>query len=256
MIMSSYLKSEIYRLVHSKGTYIFIACCTAVVVLLEVLLAVFPTQYTTTKYAFSSMFSNLGVVMMLCLSIVSVVFAEESKNHTLKNAVAYGISRSDIFFGRLMAELLLAIISFVIVIGAYIAGGYMLLANSGQIYLTELITGMAGAIPILILCVVFTHALYYIVDNEITLSVIWFVIIFAIPKIIGLLGMKVEAAAAIAKWMPWFIITDVGSDTETGAFIIGWLTQDGMMRCLLVGIIGSIVFYIIGLAALNKKEIK
>ena len=256
MIMNNYLKSELYRIIHSRGIYMFVGLCTAAVLFLEVMLAIFPTQYTTTEFAFSSMFSNVQLIMMLCVALVSVVFAEEFKNHTLKNSVAYGLSRSEIFFGRLFTELFVALIAFTIVIGAYIAGGYLLLADSGSMYLNELITGMTGAVPILILCVVFTHSLYYIIDKETTIAVVWAIVIAVIPKVIALLVTKVKIAAAIADWMPWYIISDVSFNQKTGAYTLGWLTNEGLMRCILVGIIGSVICYIIGLMAFKRKEIK
>ena len=254
--MSNYLRSEIYRVFHTKETYFLIAGLAASSVFIEVLMAVFVTKSLGTKDAFYGIFDGMKLLCFLCIIIASVVFAVESKNHSLKYAVAYGTARGEIFLGRLITELIVASICFVASLAAYIVGAYLMLSDSGSAYTIQLIKGTFAATPIFIVCMVFTHSLYYFIDNELTLSIVWTIVIAVIPKILSALGSKVDMAGVIADYMPWYALSNITVDKKTGDYILGWLTNEGIIKCLLVGIIGSVVCYIIGLMVFRRKEIK
>lgn len=254
--MSNYLNSEIYRVTHSKETYFLVAGYGVAAVLVDVLLLIFSAQDVTTQYLFSSMIDCIKLICFLCITVSSVVFAGESKIHTLKNTVAYGISKGEIFFGRLITELLVAFSCFVSGLGAYIACGYIMFTHSNSLYTIQLIKGMIGAVPIFVLFVVLAHTLYFIIDNESIIMIIWFVIIGRIPIISLLLESKIELVEKIADYIPWFILSDYSVNRKTGEYILGWTTNEGIIKCLLVGIIGSVVCYIIGLMVFKRKEIK
>lgn len=105
--MLNYFRSEIYRNLHSKGNYMFILGVMLFVVFLNVILWMFGNldstfPYNNTKYAFSSLYANMKIPMVLCVCVVNLIFGQEYKNHTLKNTISFGISRNAIYLSKFL----------------------------------------------------------------------------------------------------------------------------------------------------------
>ena len=163
--MLSYLKSEFYRLYHNKGCYLFIAICSLLLVSSNIVLAAvkateatFP--YANTYFAFSCFYSNLIIVFFLCISVAASVFGNEHSNHTMKNSISYGISRGNIYFGKLIIEVVFALISFAIITGIDILTAYLLLENSGIEHLYLLLKVCLLVMPLLLCAIAVTNCFF------------------------------------------------------------------------------------------------
>lgn len=259
--MFNYIKSEFYRNIHTKGNYIFLFGCMAFVIFLNVALGMFANSqvnfpYGNTKFSFSSFYTAMNVVMMVCLSLVSLIYGQEFKNHTLKNSISYGISRSQIYFGKFLTEVVISIINLVLISAAYIISAYIILDNSGIVYLNDLIRSLVACVPLFLVSVMVAHCLYFIFDSEVAVGVSWVIIIAVIPKILSMVGRKIDILGKVASWMPWNIAGWSTYDEANKRMIMSWSTQEGFVKCFIVGIIGTIIFYIVGLVLFKKREIK
>lgn len=95
--MSSYIKSEFYRLMHNKKAYIFIAICSLLLISVNVLLRVVkhfePTfPYGNTSFSLGTFMSSGFYIFVLCITVVSIAFGDEYSNHTMKNSVSFGLT--------------------------------------------------------------------------------------------------------------------------------------------------------------------
>lgn len=259
--MLNYVKSEFYRNIHSKGNYILLFGSMAFVIFINVALGMFANGHTNfpygnTRFSFSSFYASMGIIMIICLPLVSLVYGQEFKNHTLKNSISYGISRSQIYFGKFLMEVVISIINLILISAAYIISAYIMLENSGVIYLNDLIRAIVACVPLFLVSVIVAHCLYFIVENETTVVVYWAIIMIVIPKLLSMAGRKIEVLGKIASYMPFNIMGAYSYDESTKRMIMNWSTQEEFIKCFVVGIIGVLVFYTLGLLLFNKREIK
>ena len=259
--MLNYFRSEIYRNLHSKGNYMFILGVMLFVVFLNVILWMFGNldstfPYNNTKYAFSSLYANMKIPMVLCVCVVNLIFGQEYKNHTLKNTISFGISRNAIYLSKFLISLVYALIVGVFVSSAFIISAYILLENSGIEYLTILIKAMIASIPLLLVALTIANCFYFITDKEINAIGYWVAIIVIIPSLLLMAGRRSEICKVIANYMPLNLISDISFNEETNKLVLGFITQGGIIKSIIVGIIFCLIFYFLGLEMFKRREIK
>lgn len=257
--MLNYIKSELYRIRTSKGTYVMFILFSVLVVLFNLMIygfkmadSTFP--YATTKFSLGTLADSLQMLILICLVIASVVFAGEFKNNTIKNIVSFGISKTQMYIGKYIVTLLFAFILMPVVAFMYALSAYLLLDNSGSQYLILFIKSLVINLPIFISCITLGMALFFAVQNEVTGYWIWGTIIVIVPMVLALIGMKVDLLADIAKWLPWNLVAS-GEMTDTG-YVYEWGTYSGAVKSIISGVGFSIVFFIIGITTFRKTEIK
>ena len=81
-------------------------------------------------------------------------------------------------------------------------------------------------------------------------------VISLIPMTVRMLGYKIPICARIAEWMPWnFMSTQVKvmfSDPQMEAL---WMHPQGFLKCIIVGVIGIVLFGAAGIIGFRKKDI-
>lgn len=257
--MLNYIKSELYRIRTSRGTYVMFILFSVLVVLFNVMIYGFKVAdntfpYGTTKFSLGMLSDSIQMLIIICLVIASVVFAGEFKNNTIKNVISFGISKTKMYIGKYIVTLLFAFILMPVIALVYALSAYLLLDNSGSQYLVAFIKAIVINIPIYISCITLGMALFFAVQNEVTGYWIWVTIIIIVPIVLALIGMKVDLLTDIANWLPWRLVTAVDM-TDTG-FIYKWATFSGAVKSIVSGLGFSILFFIIGITSFRKTEIK
>ena len=256
--MTNYIRSEIYRNIHSKGIYIFTIVCSSLVLLCEVIMRSFHVMhYEGLKMIYNNMIDGgFAVVFSFCPLFFSITFGDEAKNHTLKNSVAYGISRKEIYFAKLFTSVFFGTISYIIIIAILIIGSYILpFDKSNMLYLKQLILSFIYVMPLLILLISFCNCLYFIFHREGVIVSIWTIAI-AVPALMGNHAKQDNFLKAVLNYSPINMIIDTCFNKEKGMYILKLCTDEGLRRCLIVSAVGIVVSYAIGLIVFNKKEIK
>lgn len=259
--MTNYIKSEFYRNINNKGNYLFLFGSIGFVIFINVALGIFAKgqvnfPYGNTKYSLSSFYTYMGLLMLISVFLVSLVFGQEFKNSTLKNSIAFGISRSEIYFGKYLVEVVICTINLVLISSAYVLAAYMILEDSGIIYLKDFLQAIIACFPLLLVSVTAANCFYFMFDNESMAVTIWSIVIVFIPLLISMAGRKINILGKIANWLPWNMVGNARFDSSSKRMIMLWNSQEGFIRCFIVGIIGILIFYILGLVMFNKKEIK
>ena len=136
--MFNIIRSELYKTRHRKYPYILIGILSAFIL------------FFVTVTAFQNRVNNanigLGDVLLACVPLLSMgvymtilivdaVFSDEYKNQTMKNTVAFGISRTSLFFGKLIAELIVAVISLIVLLAVLILSTLILMGPGDQMVL-------------------------------------------------------------------------------------------------------------------------
>ncbi len=259
--MSSYIKSEFYRIFHYKWTYLFIAICSALLVSSNVLLAVLrysdaSFSYGNTAFAFANFISNVVFVFILCISVASMIFGNEHTNHTMKNSVSYGITRGKIYFSKLIIEIVYALIAFVIITGFFIASAYLLLEHSHENEIMELLKMFAASLPLLLFALATTNCFIFIIEGTGASIAAITGLLIALPLVSNFLGMKFEIFRRLAKVLPWNMISSIGIEMKPYSIVLPWAGNAGYYNCWLAGILQMIIIIIIGYLVFRKREIK
>lgn len=258
--MSNYVKSEFYRVLHYKWTYLFIGICSFLLLSSNVVLAVvkytdssFP--YANTYFSFSNLYSNIIIVYILCIMVSNMIYGNENNNHTMKNSVSYGISRGTIYFGKLLVEIVYAMIAFIIIAGVHVISGYLLLENSGPIELELIIRTYFACLPFLIFALATMNCFAFIMESSGAIAASCGLLI-AFPSICNLLGMRFLLFNQLAKILPWNLINNIEFDYAKHVLHLYWEAEAGYYYYWLIGIIQMVLIAMVGYVLFRKKEIK
>lgn len=259
--MGNYLKSEFYRLIHYKWTYLFIAICSVLLLSSNIVLAVVKStdshfQYATTKFSFSNAYSNYLMVFILCIMVAIMIFGNEHSNNTMKNSITYGIPRGTIYLGKFIVQLIYAIIAFEVIIGVHVISAYLLLENSGPKEFELLIRTSLACLPFLIFGLATTNTFAFILESTGSAVAASCGIMLAFPLICNLLGMRFLVFEKLAGFLPMNILNSIEFDQTQRALKMYWDTTAGFWNCWLFGIIQTVLIVGIGYFLFRKKEIK
>lgn len=258
--MMNYIKSEWYRMTHSKEIYMFTGILAGTALLFNTLLFVMAQieegfRYATVSFSLSMFVCSLSVLFYSSLALVGMFCGQEKKNSLLKNVVAYGISREEIFIGKCIVFTLISICSMFIILFVYI-GSAVLLLEQGPIE-NVVVISLRGVTSMLLAAVayeVLVIVLYIIFEKEIVSCIMWYVIMALVPELCILLGMKYEFFGKLASWMPCGLLRkEVTITLSTWKCV--WETSQGFVRCLITGGVWLILFLVWGLLVCKKQEV-
>ena len=265
--MANYMKSEFYRILHEKTIYLLTFVIMGLAVFVNVVLYLFSTltpqfRYGTVRFVFGLLITDMQFFYIGALLVVMFLSSDEYKNGVLKNAVAGGIGRTQIFLGKCIVYGLTAAGSAAVILAGFIVSAQILLGGNSatpldSVYpLQMMLTGTVANLPFTLASVVLTVTLCQFFQKESQVSILWLTVISLIPMTVRMLGYKIPICARIAEWMPWnFMITQVKvmfSDPQMEAL---WMHPQGFLKCIIVGVIGIVLFGAAGIIGFRKKDI-
>ncbi len=121
--MLNYISGELYKTFRRKYTKISLAVIALLCIAGNALIRM--TLSIAGKMNFAYPF-YLGIMLMpMCFAIltlvVDAVFSDEYKYGTLKNPISFGISRGEMYFGKLIVEIVLMLVAIALVLVVYTA---------------------------------------------------------------------------------------------------------------------------------------
>ena len=130
--MLNYMKSEWYRIVHGKELYLITGILSAVVLAANVILYAmtfvedaFP--YASVRFSLSNLLYMMTMLFALGGVLVAVLYADDRKNGTMKNAIVHGCSRTSLFIGKSLISVAAGLICMAAVLVVYIGSAALLL---------------------------------------------------------------------------------------------------------------------------------
>lgn len=266
--MLNYIKSECYRTLHSRSTYVMTGILVILPILFHVILYVtgaataaeadFP--YDNTSFSFSFLVSSPMVFAYAGLIVAGTLYEDERKNGNLKNTVAFGISREKIFVGKCVTAVLLASVLMAVTLCAYIVSAWLLLEHTGPTTLQILLTEIPAVYGIAVAYMILGIVLLSYFQNQIIATALWMATIQVIPGILLLAGMFL-----LGRWNIGFLwefaqllpanLFQYGIDVNRSHCEVLWQTSQGMTTCIAVGAVGIVISLLLGLGMLRKKEV-
>ncbi len=171
----------------------------------------------------------------------------------MKNTVAFGISRTSLFFGKLIAELIVAVISLIVLLAVLILSTLILMGPGDQMVLQ-------AALPIffqrVVLCLpLFVGALcvanflsFTIKSNGVCISVFFIMFTLGAQFCSWLAQLLGPVFLTIRSWLLMPQFDSIVKNTIVFGDVLG--------KCLIVGLGYAIVATVVGLALFQRREIK
>ncbi len=259
--MINYIKSELYKVTHTKDTYLWTGIMAALGILFNVVLAVsnngikgFPCG--SVRFSVSFLVENVLIFLYGGVLIASLICNGENKNGAWKNIVAYGIPREIALVGKCIAGVVTAICCMMVVVASFFISAVLLLEGE-WIWLAKVLAREIGAI--LFICIgaeVLGIVLMQMIKNEYIVAMIWILIIGGLPRVVFLLGvgLDIDILNVISEWMPTNFL-QIEVTMNRSEYYALWDTARGLAKCLIAGI-GSIAIYLgAGLLAVRRREV-
>lgn len=255
--MMSYIRAELYKVIHRKYTWITLG----VTLLLETLLAA-GWAYTNVNGNRVDFYAGTGTLLMMLgtgfyagVIICDMVFASQYKHSTLKNEVSFGIPRSRIYLGKLAVEWIVSMLFMIVMLGYYLGLCYFALYRDPELDIVDIqMVGycLATALPLWTGVLACTNAFYFLVKSDLGAALIS-LCVFEAGAVINLVAMLLsgdplgKGLETIYNYMPGVMLGRAPEIVEDWAFC---------GQAWIVGAIWLVGFSALGILGFRKKEIK
>ncbi len=255
--MLNYIKSEFYRIFHSSAFYVLTFIFVGISMAFNTVLYLFGRfapdfHYATTSFSFSNIVSNPMIFSFASLWVASALYDQSKKNGSMKNAVAFGISRTKIFMGQFIVSLAISVIILLLTEAAYISTALLLLPAQGPVTVHDMLMEIIAVFPLAVSALIFGIVLVQLFDHVYIGILVWLCVFSIIPKILFMIGLVVDPVQKLAMWLPQNIFSLMQVNLRQCVTV--WDTAQGMARCQISGWIGIAVFAVWGVLVLRKKE--
>ena len=202
----------------------------------------------------------MGIIgFCMCLLTGDMVFAGQYKNSTLKNEVSFGLSRTRIYLGKLIAQTLLSLVYLAVMMAFFIGLCAVCLPMEGPAGFYSsgdalIIVGyfLAAGIPLWIGGQAAMCMCLFLVNGEMTSSFLYVGIVFVLDTVLSVTGLLVQGGLGnllvkISGYLPRPML-------DTAKTVVGDPVYLG--QAWLVGAFWVAACTAIGLYGFHRKEIK
>ena len=258
--MLNYIRAEVYKMLRRPYIYIALGVLLALEALFASMFAFHNAHSLVTPFggAVISVVEMGAVGFCTCLITGDIVFATQYKNSTLKNEVSFGLSRTRIFLGKLLAQTLLSVV-YLVVMMAFFLGlcAIVLPMEPGNFYsapeaLTIVGYFLAAGLPLWIGGQAVVCMCLFLVNGEMAGSFLYVGIVFVLEAMVDLAGLLIggPVGETLLKAVPYFPVRML-SEAKSVVGDMGYLG-----RAWIVGAFWVIVCTAVGLYGFHRKEIK
>ena len=254
--MVNYIRSEFYRNTKNRNLKIMVIVFALLITLLMFALVTlnryevnFP--YANTRYALGNVYAEMSIMLTVLIFICMIIDDSESRHHTIKHSVAFGIPRKTIYLGRFLVQAVIATIIYAVMTSALAILAYLLLEHSNVGEYETLFRVSVGGYTCLLASL--AAAFYFVMNHENQAVAVGnsMVTILAVPIVCNTLGRKIPIFDTIASLLPYNILAYNGPLVNP----VGNAT-DEIIKSLLIGLVWIVAFLGLGLIQYENKEIK
>ena len=257
--MVKYLNAEIYKLTHRK-TYLFgfFAFILGGIAAFMVLCKYNAGNGASLNFFLMNLPPLFMTGMFLVLMVSDMVFSDQYKFNTLKNEASYGLPRTRIYLGKLLAQTLLSI-AYLVIMMAFFIGlcAVVLPMEEGSFYSAPdalIIVGyfLAAGLPLWVGAQAACCMCVFLVNGEMAASFLHLGLVFGLEAIVDLSGLLIggQVGSALLKAVPYFPVRML----DGAQCVVGDMGYLG--KAWLVGAFWVVVCTAAGLYGFCRKEIK
>ncbi len=259
--MLNYIRAEAYKLLCRPYTYITLAVMLALEGIFAEGFAFHNSHSSATPFGGAIVsIVGMGVIgFCMCMLTGDIVFAGQYKNSTLKNEVSFGLSRTRIYLGKLIAQTLLSLVYLAVMMAFFIGLCAVCLPMEGPAGFYSsgdalIIVGyfLAAGIPLWIGGQAAMCMCLFLVNGEMTSSFLYVGIVFVLDTVLSVTGLLVQGGLGnllvkISGYLPRPML-------DTAKTVVGDPVYLG--QAWLVGAFWVAACTAIGLYGFHRKEIK
>lgn len=258
--MLNYIRAEIYKLLRRPYTYTALGILLALEALYASMFAFHNAHSMPTSFGGAVVtIMGMGTIgFCICLLTGDIVFAGQYKNSTLKNEVSFGLSRTQIYLGKLIAQTLLSIVYLVVMMAFFIGLCAVILPMEGGSFypapeaLTIVGYFLAAGLPLWVGAQAVVCMCLFLVNGEMASSFLYVGIVFVLEAIVDLSGLLIGGPVgdALLKAVSYFPVRML----DGAQYVAGDVGYLG--KAWLVGAFWVVACTAAGLYGFNRKEIK
>ena len=259
--MLNYIRAEFYKVLHRPYTYITLAVLLALEGLFASMFAFHNAHSLVTPFGGAILpIVELGTIgFCVCLLTGDIVFAAQYKNSTLKNEVSFGLSRTRIYLGKLIAQTLLSLVYLVVMMAFFIGLCAICLPMEGGAgfyspgeALTIVGYFLAAGLPLWVGAQAAMCMCLFLTNGEMSSSFLYAGLVFVLDNVLQIMGLLVRGRAGdvllkICQSFPRPMLD--GAKAVVGDW--GYLG-----KAWTVGVFWLVACTAFGLYCFHKKEIK
>lgn len=126
--MLKLLGADCYKAFHRVYFYVILASLSGVAILLNALMA---HAHQTAESAVGTAGMLLAYPLFVICLFADITTAEENKEHTLKNTVAFGVPRSKVYLAKTASTMLLGLVTAAVTLAVFVGSAYALMPSKG-----------------------------------------------------------------------------------------------------------------------------
>ncbi len=245
--MLDYLNAEFYKVTHRRvyllGMLGFLFGGEAL--LLFLLRFASGNAQNTVEVAVGILMMALSVGICLALMVCDLVFSDQYKLNTLKNEMSYGLPRARVYFGKLLAAAVTAVVICLLVVAFYLALAWVLFPLEGEPaeILSALGKALVGSLPVWLGALGLGLMLLFITKGSTIATVIFVLIVGPLDSVLELLELFVpKLIETIEAIRPWLLGNGLDGLVMEGTLDFGYTWTLGMAWLLVSTVIGFIAF--------------
>lgn len=276
--MLNYIRSELYRLFRRPGLYVTTLILCAIPIAFNCFLAFFAwdtygVDNAFTGISYGAWLSSAQFFMIMGAIIPGILYTNARKHGDLKNTIAFGVSRAQIFAGKCVVSILLATLVLAVLLAVWIGSAELLLAHSDWPAIKDVL--LSVPVLYLIACAnAITIVLFMeLIERDIFTALAWAAIWCILPTVLNTLGMRFDLLAEIANWMPYRFLQEITTTTTTTVasgealggtwsvnvadpnISLSWYSVEGLRKCLVSGAVGTALFSVLGWITLRRRDL-
>ncbi|MGL5480085.1 MAG: hypothetical protein ACRDCB_13675 [Clostridium sp.] len=247
--MLNLIKADLYKYLNKPYMYILNVVLIGCIVLLG-----FSYGYAYKKGVTKE---NLITPLLLMLNISGIfvfIFSdniiEKGKYNTMKNIASSDIKRSSIFIGKVITQLILGLITFLICFMVSIIVSYIfnIMPRGGINDFIDVFFRYMVAIPVLLGCITFYTLITLFIKGEGRSGLLSLIVAFIFPTISVLLSQNIGHIFTFID--KYFLMNPLDLIANQG------MPFNEALRCISAGIMNTVIFMVLGILMMKKKDIK
>lgn len=256
--MMNYMKSEFYRLSRLKIVYGFTLTFIMLSLLMNGILGWYYHSdvnflYGTTSFVYSILVGNPMLFVALAILVTITLYDGNHRNGNLKNTVSFGISRVKIFVGMSLVTTIIATCVMVIILSVYLLSANMWLAHRGPVQLNDLWTEIIAIYLMLVATIVTTLFFLAFFPKGGLATFLSFMVWMIIPNGLYHMTLKIDWLHQLTLLLPNNLFANMQVNMSQSVTV--WGTSEGMLKCIIIGLIHLVSMYLVSFIFLRKRDI-
>lgn len=242
--MNKLIRADLYKSFHRMYLYVFMAAMAGLSIFINVIMML---QKVSVEVSFGLALGFLMIPMFFISMFADIIFAEENKEHTLKNTVSYGVSRSVLYLSKYVSTLLVAVAVAIVTLGAYVGSALLLLHPAKpnfSVFFSDFSIRIGVAILIYIAAASLAVLLAAVIKRNSMFAFAYFGLLIIPVIIFKILSLRIPNFTMLQNAMLFMQIR----------FVEG-APQAQLMQSVWISLAHIVIFTIVGMFLFKKQEV-